>query len=202
MRIRSTRMSSGRPGGSSATRRGGDGVPDLCRLPRHRMAASRLCVDELGWRWLAFGDGCGDGPFPLPRRKNRMRTAAVGPRPAPASGPSCARDSVRRKRAAQSRAIHDDPRHAAGAVPSTGGRALHGAAQAGCCRRSWMTAGAAPYRRSAGYGARVDGRAYRQATTYMPSTDRAWPFSFANLCEALGLDAGCLRQELQREPGA
>jgi len=31
---------------------------------------------------------------------------------------------------------------------------------------------------------------------YVASTDRAWPFSFENLCEALGLDAGCLREEL------
>src|SRR5262245_4031024 len=59
-----------------------------------------------------------------------------------------------------------------------------------------------PYQRSAGYGARVDGRAYRQATAYMARTDRVWPFSFENLCGALGLDAGCLRQALQKETGA
>jgi hypothetical protein len=39
----------------------------------------------------------------------------------------------------------------------------------------------------------------RQATAYMASRDRAWPFSFENLCEALGMDANCLRQELQKE---
>ncbi|MFN8542771.1 MAG: hypothetical protein U0807_00955 [Candidatus Binatia bacterium] len=38
----------------------------------------------------------------------------------------------------------------------------------------------------------------RRAIAYVMSTDRAWPFSFENLCEALGLDAGSLRQELQK----
>jgi hypothetical protein len=28
------------------------------------------------------------------------------------------------------------------------------------------------------------------------STDRTWPFSFENLCEALGIDADALRLEL------
>jgi hypothetical protein len=63
-----------------------------------------------------------------------------------------------------------------------------------------MTAGAAPTGAAPGYGARVDGRAYRQATAYMARTDRVWPFSFENLCGALGLDAGCLRQALQKNP--
>ena len=39
-------------------------------------------------------------------------------------------------------------------------------------------------------------RTVRKAMAYVASTDRAWPFSFENLCEALGLDAGCLREEL------
>ena len=51
------------------------------------------------------------------------------------------------------------------------------------------------YRRSASKGA-IDVRTVRKAMAYVASTDRAWPFSFENLCEALGLDAGCLREEL------
>ena len=34
---------------------------------------------------------------------------------------------------------------------------------------------------------------------YVASTDRVWPFSFENLCDALGMDAECLRQELRKE---
>ena len=39
----------------------------------------------------------------------------------------------------------------------------------------------------------------RLATAYLASTDRTWPFSFENVCEALGLDPTVLRQELQKE---
>lgn len=39
-------------------------------------------------------------------------------------------------------------------------------------------------------------RGVRQAIAYVASTDRAWPYSFENLCEALGLSAEALRQEL------
>ena len=57
------------------------------------------------------------------------------------------------------------------------------------------------YRRGAGFGPSTDARGARQATDYVASTDRAWPFSFENLCDALGVDAGCLRRELQdKEP--
>jgi hypothetical protein len=76
-----------------------DGVSNLCRVPRHRLAASRLCVDELGCRWHACGDGCGDGPIPLPRSRHRMRTAAVGPRRAPASAPEASGSLGREARA-------------------------------------------------------------------------------------------------------
>jgi len=38
----------------------------------------------------------------------------------------------------------------------------------------------------------------RKAIAYVASPDRAWPFSFENLCEALGLDAQRLRRELAR----
>jgi len=58
--------------------------------------------------------------------------------------------------------------------------------------------GGSVYRRAAGY-APIDTRRVRNAIAYVASTDRAWPFSFENLCEALGLDAGSLRSELARE---
>lgn len=55
--------------------------------------------------------------------------------------------------------------------------------------------GGSVYRRSAGYTA-VDRRSVREAIAYVTSGDRGWPFSFENLCDALGLDADGLRQEL------
>jgi len=42
----------------------------------------------------------------------------------------------------------------------------------------------------------IDSSAVRKAAAYVRSTDRAWPFSFENLCEALGLDAFELRSKL------
>jgi hypothetical protein len=30
------------------------------------------------------------------------------------------------------------------------------------------------------------------------SRDRTWPYSFENLCETIGVDAGSLRQQLAR----
>lgn len=56
--------------------------------------------------------------------------------------------------------------------------------------------GSAP-RRQAGFGPSTDVREARRASDYVASTDREWPFSFENLCEALGVDAGSLRRELQ-----
>jgi hypothetical protein len=44
-------------------------------------------------------------------------------------------------------------------------------------------------------------RSLDEAFDYVASTDRAWPFSFENLCDALGMDPECLRRELQKEPG-
>ena len=35
-----------------------------------------------------------------------------------------------------------------------------------------------------------------KAGAYVAGTDRTWPFSFENLCDALGLDADALRAEL------
>jgi hypothetical protein len=57
------------------------------------------------------------------------------------------------------------------------------------------------HRRAAGYDASADRQRIRDAFAYVRSTDRAWPFSFENLCEALGMDVGNLRQELQRGQG-
>ena len=58
------------------------------------------------------------------------------------------------------------------------------------------------YRRAAGYGSPTDRRAHEQAKAYVASTDRAWPFSFENVCEAIGLDAGSLRRALQADGAA
>ena len=54
------------------------------------------------------------------------------------------------------------------------------------------------YRRSAGH-APIGLRHVRDARAYVSSTDRVWPFSFENLCEALSLNAGRLRRKLQEE---
>jgi hypothetical protein len=54
---------------------------------------------------------------------------------------------------------------------------------------------AGPGRREAGH-ATPNGRAFQDASAYLQSTDRTWPFSFENLCEAIGLDADALRREL------
>jgi len=37
---------------------------------------------------------------------------------------------------------------------------------------------------------------YRDAFAWVASNDRAWPYSFLNVCEALGLQAEVLREEL------
>jgi hypothetical protein len=56
------------------------------------------------------------------------------------------------------------------------------------------------YRRARGYRTPVSRREVRRATAFVASTDRTWPFSFENLCEALGLDSRSLRRELQTIP--
>jgi hypothetical protein len=56
--------------------------------------------------------------------------------------------------------------------------------------------GGSVYRRAAGYEA-IDTRYVGKAIAYVASTDRAWPFSFENLCDALGLDVDGLREELR-----
>jgi len=55
--------------------------------------------------------------------------------------------------------------------------------------------GGSVYRRSAGKGT-VHARSVSKAIAYVASRDRAWPFSFENLCEALDFDARGLREEL------
>src|SRR5262245_33803946 len=55
--------------------------------------------------------------------------------------------------------------------------------------------GGTGYRHAVGAGA-IDARDVRNAIAYVASTDRSWPFSFENLCEALGVDAGNLRRAL------
>ena len=43
--------------------------------------------------------------------------------------------------------------------------------------------------------------AHEQARAYVASTDRSWPFSFENVCEAIGIDADRMREQLSM-PGA
>ena len=45
----------------------------------------------------------------------------------------------------------------------------------------------------------AEARGLRRAIAYVASNDRVWPFSFENLCDALGLDSQCLRAELAIE---
>lgn len=54
------------------------------------------------------------------------------------------------------------------------------------------------YRRARGIDSPSGSDGVGRAIAYVASTDRAWPFSFENICDALGLDADCLRQELQK----
>jgi hypothetical protein len=57
------------------------------------------------------------------------------------------------------------------------------------------------HRRKAGRGPGADPQGTDHAIAYTTSTDRVWPFSFENICEALGLDADSLRRELHKENG-
>jgi hypothetical protein len=54
-------------------------------------------------------------------------------------------------------------------------------------------------RRIAIHGPQGHSRGVRKAVAYVASRDRAWPFSFENLCEALGIDADRVRDELDIE---
>lgn len=42
----------------------------------------------------------------------------------------------------------------------------------------------------------ADMRSVDRAIEYVSNTDRRWPFSFENLCDALDLDANLLRRSL------
>jgi hypothetical protein len=53
------------------------------------------------------------------------------------------------------------------------------------------------YRRGAHHQA-PDVRGARRALAYMENTDRTWPFSFENLCDALDIDACGFRRELEK----
>jgi hypothetical protein len=39
---------------------------------------------------------------------------------------------------------------------------------------------------------------YQQAMAYVVSRDRSWPYSFENLCETIGVDAGSVRRRIAR----
>jgi hypothetical protein len=47
-----------------------------------------------------------------------------------------------------------------------------------------------------------DHQAYGRAMAYVASRDRSWPYSFENLCDTLGMDAGALRRSIQRQTGS
>jgi hypothetical protein len=51
-------------------------------------------------------------------------------------------------------------------------------------------------RQASGRPVDFDGKAYAAARAYLANTDREWPFTFENLCDALGLDAGSFRRSL------
>ena len=60
--------------------------------------------------------------------------------------------------------------------------------------------GGSGYRRRTRHCAAPNPKHNRQARAYAASLDRAWPFSFENLCDALGVDARSLRLVLRRAP--
>ena len=61
--------------------------------------------------------------------------------------------------------------------------------------------GGTDYRRAVGARA-IDAADTRKAVAYVASTDRSWPFSFENLCDALGVDPGGLRNALEIAAGS
>lgn len=54
-------------------------------------------------------------------------------------------------------------------------------------------------RRAEGWPAPAGPLGVRQAMAYVTSTDRAWPFSFENLCDALSLDTRRVRRALAKD---
>ena len=55
-----------------------------------------------------------------------------------------------------------------------------------------------PEPRAAAAAGYRNGRAHREARAYVASRDRDWPYSFENLCEAIGIDATYLRRGIER----
>lgn len=49
-----------------------------------------------------------------------------------------------------------------------------------------------------GTGTSRDPRALRQALDYLENRDRSWPYSFDNICEAVGFDAEGIRRVLRQ----
>ena len=56
--------------------------------------------------------------------------------------------------------------------------------------------GVSAYRHRAGYAPTSDPSSRQHAAAYVASADRSWPFSFENICDALGLHADDVRAEL------
>lgn len=54
------------------------------------------------------------------------------------------------------------------------------------------------HRRGSGCLGPADQREFERARAYVQSTDRSWPFSFENVCEAVGVDADSLRRAFER----
>jgi hypothetical protein len=54
------------------------------------------------------------------------------------------------------------------------------------------------HRRASGHAGPADRREVERARAYIASVDRSWPFSFENVCEAVGVDADSLRRALDR----
>ena len=55
-----------------------------------------------------------------------------------------------------------------------------------------------PEPRAAAAAGYEHGRAHHEARAYVASRDRTWPYSFENLCEAIGIDASYLRRGIER----
>lgn len=52
--------------------------------------------------------------------------------------------------------------------------------------------------RALGLPLKITSRATREAIAFVESRDRTWPYSFVNICEAIGLDADALRRTISQ----
>jgi hypothetical protein len=52
--------------------------------------------------------------------------------------------------------------------------------------------------RASGLPAKTNSRAASEAIAFLESHDRTWPYSFVNICEAIGLDADALRRTISQ----